>query len=136
VTRRRVVLTEAAKADLKRLQSDNPALPGIALRKLRDLEAGRVEGAPLRKMSATGDLGDCRKLYFGPGDPPSHRIVYRSGDDGQIEVAEVVAVEARDEMYVYLLASSRLKRLPAETTPRYNRVHQRIVQARSRRRQR
>lgn len=78
-------------------------------------------------MAVTGDLADCRKLYFGLGDPPSHRIVFRELDDGMIEVIEVVAVEAREDMYAYLLASVRLGRLPVESRPRYQRPHQATI---------
>lgn len=88
-------------------------------------------------MASTGDLGDCRKLYFGLGQPPSHRIVYRElGPAGDIEILEIVAIEARDELYAYLLASVRLNRLPAESKPRFNRLHQEIVQRRVARRRR
>ncbi len=83
-------------------------------------------------MAKTGDLSDCRKLYFGLGNPPSHRIVYRVLDE-TIEIIEIVAVEARADMYVYLLAALRLGRLPAETKPQLNRVHQQIIAKRARR---
>lgn len=128
---------EAAKADVGRLAKDNPQLAVLALRKVRELENRVIDGVPLEEMAATGDLRDCRKLYFGPGDPPSHRIVYRDlGETGGIEVVEVVAVEAREELYAYLLAASRLGRLPVESKRRFNRLHQQVIQRRaSRRRQ-
>lgn len=31
----------------------------LALRKVRELEAGTVEGVPLEEMAVTGDLSDC-----------------------------------------------------------------------------
>ncbi|MEK7422632.1 MAG: hypothetical protein AAB131_02210 [Actinomycetota bacterium] len=79
-------------------------------------------------MGTTGDLTDCRKLYFGLGDPPSHRIVYR---DLAGEIVEIVAVEARAEMYAYLLAAVRLGRLPIEAKPGFNRVHEQVIARRS-----
>ncbi|HUZ44913.1 MAG TPA: hypothetical protein VMU63_10960 [Acidimicrobiales bacterium] len=126
----------AAVQDLERLRGDDPALPGMALRKVRDLEVGEIEGQPLQEMAVTGDLADCRKVYFGQGNPPSHRIVYRQLDDGAIDVLEIVAVEAREEMYAYLLAAVRLGRLPEESRPRFKRLHQAAIERRSSRRQR
>lgn len=132
---RRATFLAAAKADVGRLAEDDPHLATLALRKVRELEGGVVEGVPLQEMAATGDLGDCRKLYFGPGNPPSHRIVYRDlGESGGVEIVEVVAVEAREELYSYLLASSRLGRLPIESKLRFNRVHQQAIQRRAARR--
>jgi hypothetical protein len=127
----------AAKADVGRLAEDDPQLAVLALRKVRELENRVIDGVPFEEMAATGDLRDCRKLYFGPGDPPSHRIVYRDlGESGRVEVVEVVAVEAREELYAYLLAASRLGRLPVESKRRFNRLHQQVIQRRaSRRRQ-
>ena len=112
---RKAELTSAALADLKRLGEDDPALPRMALGKLRDFEARRIDPIPLGEMAKTGDLGDCFKIYFGPGKPPSHRIVLLQVDESTVEVVEVVAVEARQEAYAYLLAASRLGRLPRET---------------------
>ena len=130
--RRQALFLAAAKADVARLAKDDRRLAQLALQRIRDLELRNVEGAALTDMAATGDLGDCRKLYFGFGEPPSHRIVYRDlGQSGDIEVVEVVAVEAREELYAYLLAAARLGRLPAESKPRFNRLHQQIVQRRA-----
>jgi hypothetical protein len=126
---------EAAKADVRRLANDDKRLARLALERVRDLERRQVDGAPLNDMAATGDLSDCRKLYFGLGSPPSHRIVYRDlGPKGGIEILEVVAVEARDQLYAYLLSAARLGRLPEESRPRLNRIHQQIVQRRAARR--
>lgn len=82
-------------------------------------------------MASYGDLSDCFKVYFGTTDEPTHRIVYRHLDDGDIEVIEAVAVEARADGYVYLLAASRLGRLPKESKRRFDRIHQAMIALRS-----
>ena len=132
---RRALFLDAAKADVGRLAEDDRRLAQLALQTVRALERRDVDGLPLADMALTGDLADCRKLYFGLGSPPSHRIVYREvGPSGDVEIIEVVAVEARDELYAYLLAAARLGRLPDESKPRFNRLHQQIVQRRAGRR--
>jgi hypothetical protein len=133
--RRRAEFLGAAKADVGRLAEDDKQLATLALRTIRRLEEGKVDGAPLHDMAATGDLRDCRKLYFGMGRPPSHRIVYRElASSDEIEIVEVVALEARDELYAYLLAASRLGRLPVESKWRFQRVHQEVIERRAARR--
>jgi hypothetical protein len=134
--RRTVSITSAALADLERLGADDPALPRLALAKLRDYEAGRIDAVPLRSMAKTGDLGDCRKIYFGPGNPPSHRIVVHHIDENTLEVVEVVTTEARQDAYAYLLAANRLGRLPRETKPEFDRVHQTVIARRARKKPR
>ena len=129
--RRTVTLTGAVVNDLKRLTDDNPDLPRLALAKLKDYEAGRIDAVPLQAMAKTGDLGDCRKIYFGPGNSPSHRIVVHHVDETTVEVVEVVAVEARQNAYAYLLAANRLGRLPRETKPEFDRVHQTVIARRA-----
>lgn len=128
--RRTAQFLAAARDDIARLALDDPALARLALRKVRDLEAGLIEGIALHDMARTGDLTDCRKLYFGPGAPPSHRIVYRELPE-RVEVVEVVAAEARAERYAYLLAAVRLGRLPHASRDEYHRVHQAVVQRRA-----
>jgi len=131
--RREVTFLSAAKADIGHLHDDDPDIAKLALRKVKELEAGAVTGVPLEEMAKTGDLGDCHKLYFGPGRPPSHRIVYRvvDGDPSHLEVLEVIAVESRAELYAYLLASSRLGRLPVESKKHFNRLHQDVIERRA-----
>ncbi len=134
---RKATFLEAASDDVGRLAEDDAELATLALRKVRELEARTVEGVPLEEMAVTGDLGDCRKLYFGPGNPPSHRIVYRELDEEEgLEIIEVVAVEAREQLYTYLLAAKRLGRLPVESEPRFRRQHQEVIQRRARQRAR
>jgi len=134
--RRKAVFLRAAEQDLVRLGQDDPDLPRLALGKIRDLESGAVEGERLHEMAATGDLSECRKLYFGKGSPPTHRIVYRDLQDGGVEVLEIIAIEARQDLYAYLLAAVRLGRLPPESDRRYTRVHQEVIKRRSARRTR
>lgn len=95
-------------------------------RALIDLvEAGLVTGEPLKLLASYGDLSDCRKVYFSAtGNGATHRLVYQVVEAvgiATIEVVAVVAVEARDDGYVHLLASKRLGRLPAETQPKLDR---------------
>jgi hypothetical protein len=86
-------------------------LKEIALQRISDVVNGRLSGARLEDMSRTGDLTDCFKLYFDEtgGPDPTYRVVYR---ELAVEVVEVVAVEQREELYVYALAALRLGRLP------------------------
>ena len=133
--RRQLSVAPAATADLKRLHEDDPKLASRARALLGLIEAGEVTGQSLELLASYGDLRDCRKVYFGrTGQDISHRIVYRSDDAGVVEVVEVVAVESREEGYAYLLAASRLGRLPSETRRKFNRVHQGVIARRSQRR--
>ena len=127
---RRVDFLVAAVKDLDRL---TPALRRIAIGLVHDVAERRLDGEPLHSVARAGDLGDCRKIYFGVGNPGSHRIVYRLLDDGSVEVVEIVAIEAREDAYVYLLASIRLGRLPSETRPQFDRLHQRLIAERGQR---
>lgn len=133
-TARRLTLLPAAQADIARLGEDDPALELRATALVTLVQAGRVAGQPLKDLPTYGDLSDCRKVYFGTGasTKPTHRLVYQVvdvEDDGTevVEVVEIVAVEARDEGYVYLLASDRLGRLPEETKPRKKRTHEAVI---------
>ena len=131
---RRVTVLAAAQADIARLGEDDPALELRATALVELIRAGRVTGGELRNLPMYGDLSDCRKVYFAAtrDGPPTHRLVYQvvgTDDDGaeELEVVEVVAVEARDEGYVYLLAADRLQRLPEETKPKKKRVHEATI---------
>lgn len=131
-SKRRVVrLSNDADGDLGRLLEIDRRLGQLAASMMKQLAAGSVTGVPLEKMPKYGDLSDCRKVYFGYGNPPTHRIVYREIDETHIEVFEIVALESRDDAYVYLLAALRLQRLPAETAQEYQSVHQRMIASRA-----
>ena len=132
--RREVRLSDPAVADLVRLNEDDPRIAQLARSYLALLESGKLTGKPLEVMPRYGDLSDCRKIYFGLGSAPTHRIVYLEQDDGTIEIDEVVAIEARPEGYVYLLAANRLGRLPEESKPRFLDLHQQKISERSKRR--
>lgn len=136
--KRRAHYLPAATADLGGLEQDNHRLV-VRAQALVELVVDReIEGEELKLLASYGDLSDCRKIYFGVTSEPTHRIVYRLLADEEIEVVQVVAVEQREEGYVYLLAAQRLARLPGETKKRLNRVHQGVIKRRSesRRRQR
>ena len=128
---RKIDISPDARQDLLRLKSFDIALATVAASMLKRLASGSVTGVPLEKMPKFGDLSDCRKVYFGYGSPPSHRIVYRIIDERRIEICEVIAVESRDDAYVYLLTALRLQRLPTETTYEYESVHQRMIASRA-----
>ncbi len=130
-TPRKIDISPDARQDLLRLKSIDVALATVAASMLKRLASGSISGVPLEKMPKFGDLSDCRKVYFGYGNPPTHRIVYREIDETQIEVFEIVAVESRDDAYVYLLTALRLQRLAQETHREYMSVHQRIIAERA-----
>ena len=119
---------EAARADLERLRQDDERLARRALAQIRLIETGRLDGRPLQDLALYGDLSDCRKLYFGAEQ--GHNT-HRTSCHGHLELIEIVALEQRQDGYVYLLAANRLERLPAETRPKFNRVHQAAIAARS-----
>jgi len=131
---RTIDISPDARQDLLRLKASDIALVTVAASMLKRLASGSVTGVPLEKMPKFGDLSDCRKVYFGYGNPPSHRIVYRLVDETRIEICEVIAVESRDDAYVYLLTALRLQRLPQETHQEYMSVHQRIIAERAKKR--
>jgi len=72
-------------------------------------------GKPLAKLPMTGDLSECRKIYF---DQARHRIVYRLLPDEQNPVtADIIAVGPRAAAQVYADAVRRLSQ-PAATPNR------------------
>lgn len=120
-----------AREDVRRLTKLDRRLAVVAATALRNISNGSTVGVPLEKMAKFGDLSDCRKVYFGYGDPPTHRIVYRELDENTIEIIDVVAIESREDAYVYLLTAERLRRLPEETRQEFTSVHQRIIAKRA-----
>ena len=120
-----------AREDVRRLTKLDRRLAVVASSALRNIANGTTVGVPLEKMAKFGDLSDCRKVYFGYGNPPTHRIVYRELDEETIEIIDVVALESREDAYVYLLAAERLRRLPEETQQEFKSVHQRIIAKRA-----
>jgi hypothetical protein len=128
--RRRWQAHPAAEQDLIRLGNDHPRLPLRAIALLDLIDAGRLSGTPLADSAFYGDLSDCFKFYFGLGEAPTHRLVYRSLADGRVEVLELIAAEQREHGYVYLLASKRLGRLPVTTQRAFDRIHQTVIRRR------
>jgi hypothetical protein len=128
---RHIDISPEARQDLLRLKATDVALATAAASMLKRLASGSLSGQTLEKMPKFGDLSDCRKVYFGYGNPPTHRIVYREIDETHIEVFEIIALESRDDAYVYLLAALRLQRLPSETAQEYQSVHQRMIASRA-----
>jgi hypothetical protein len=120
-----------AREDVRRLTKLDRRLAVVASSALRNIANGTTVGVPLEKMAKFGDLSVCRKVYFGYGNPPTHRIVYRELDEETIEIIDVVALESREDAYVYLLAAERLRRLPEETQQEFKSVHQRIIAKRA-----
>lgn len=120
-----------AREDVRRLTKLDRRLAVVAATALRNISNGSTVGVPLEKMAKFGDLSDCRKVYFGYGNPPTHRIVYRELDENTIEIIDVVAIESREDAYVYLLTAERLRRLPDETQQEFKSVHQRIIAKRA-----
>lgn len=87
-----------------------------AIQTIADIRRGVRVGAPLDYRAGTGDLRDCRKVYFdivGAGHKPRFRLVYLVVDE-VVEVlsAEVVAVGVRADLDAYHLAALRLGRHP------------------------
>lgn len=65
-------------------------------------------GKPLDYAPQTGDLSDCRKLYF---DNARHRIVYRLlPNERKPTRVDVIAVGPREALEVYEAAIERLGR--------------------------
>lgn len=97
----RVVLTSAAKEDIRDLDGSARALVLKALTKLGTEPEKR--GAPLGSPS-TSNLTSFRKLVVGDRQ---YRVVYRVENDGSVCVVWVIA--SRVDRECYDLAKSRLK---------------------------
>lgn len=109
---RHLLFTGAARQDVRELARTDVALARAALRLAKGIASGEVQGVPLRRFGKTGDLGDCRKAYFGrQADDDTHRLVFRVRRDGTVEIVEVLVVAEREGDVAYLLAGLRLGRL-------------------------
>lgn len=103
-------LRALARADL---ETDMAALDTDALRREAAAMMLRLKRRPhlgkrLYRDARTGDLSDCRKVYF---DEARHRIVYRLlPSDGAPTRIEIIAVGPRARLDVYRKASERLSR--------------------------
>jgi hypothetical protein len=100
-------------ADDIRALPDDPARRA-AIQAIADVRRGVRVGIPLDHHGETGDLRDCRKVYFdsaGTGQKPRFRLVYLV-TDGDVEVlaAEVIAVGHRSGLGAYHSAAVRLGR--------------------------
>ncbi len=100
-------------------REDILALPSRQLQKaalqiVMDVAKGRRRGRPLESHVATGDLSDCRKVYFDEvgSNRPRFRLVYRLLPD-EVQAVEVaaVAVGMREALAAYVAAASRLGRM-------------------------
>lgn len=100
-------------------QRDIYDLPTVALRRraiklLAHVAKGEIHGARLDARVATGDLSDCRKLYFDedPSNPkPTYRLVYRlTPNEAHAVAVEAVSVGERFELDAYLRAQRNLGR--------------------------
>ena len=95
------------------VQADFDALPTDDLRReaagyLLRLKRQPFLGLPLENLPSTGDLSDCRKVYF---DEARYRIVYRLlPDEIHPEHVEVIAIGPRQHGAVYQAALGRLGR--------------------------
>lgn len=88
--RRHISFTEAARQDVRELAHSDLPLARNALRLAKAIADGRVQGFPLRHFGKTGDLGDCRKAYFGRrAEGDTHRIVFRLRADAERAIARI-----------------------------------------------
>jgi len=99
-------------------QQDIDALPDLATKKMALdmlvlIRDGKIAGVKLDSRVGTGDLDDCRKLYFDPdgSGKPRYRLVYRYTPDEIHAVAiEAVAVGRRANLDAYQRAIVNLGR--------------------------
>lgn len=99
-------------------EQDLFALPSRELMKrtltlLVEVANGNLEGQRLESLASTGDLSDCRKLYFDVDNnqKPRYRLVYRLTPNEVLAVAvEAVAVGERLNLDAYVRAARNLGR--------------------------
>jgi ParE toxin of type II toxin-antitoxin system, parDE len=101
-----VVVRAEAEEDLRALGSNKLRLEAVKL--IVALKIAPRLGRPLEHNPQTGDLSDCRKLYF---DNARHRIVYRLlPSERKPTTVDVIAVGPREALEVYEAAVERLGR--------------------------
>ena len=96
---------------------------------MRRIERDPDIGESCGWRSSTGDLSDCRKLYFDADDDPSkvsldtrrrsryYRIVYRVVEDGEVEIIAIgPGHPPPDHDAVYVTAGQRLGRVSVSMT--------------------
>lgn len=86
----------------------------LALKKIKLIKEGKLQGRPLSDKKSTGDLSDCRKVLFDTRNdiPPRFRIVYRElKNDIEVVAVEILSVGERFELEAYIQAAIRLERL-------------------------
>lgn len=86
-----------------------------ALTLLVEISRGNLAGQKLEALVATGDLSDCRKIYFDidNNQKPRYRLVYRlTPDEVRAVAVEAVAVGERRSLDAYRRAATNLGRLP------------------------
>ncbi|GAA1328153.1 hypothetical protein ACFSWE_11400 [Leucobacter albus] len=111
---------DAKLSMLPGFKRDFDALGTHALRKLTlevigHIKTGAITGKPLEALANTGDLSDCRKVYFDfpdrAGDKPRYRLVYReSHNEFSFVSIEMVAVGNRQNLDAYMRALKNLGR--------------------------
>lgn len=82
---------------------------------LVEVARGNLSGLELEKLVATGDLSDCRKIYFDidNNQKPRYRLVYRLMPNEIRAVAvEAVSVGERRGLGAYVRAARNLGRIP------------------------
>jgi len=95
----------------------NRALMERALALLVEVSNGNLTGQPLEELVATGDLSDCRKIYFDADNnqKPQYRLVYRlTPNEVRAVAVEAVSVGERRNLDAYVRAARNLGRLPGE----------------------
>lgn len=86
-----------------------------ALTLLVEVSRGNLTGQELEALVATGDLSDCRKIYFDIDDnqKPRYRLVYRlTPSEVRAVAVEAVSVGERRGLDAYMRAAKNLGRLP------------------------
>ncbi len=98
--------------DVRALPSAN--LQRLAIQILIDVSTCELAGVPLDERVSTGDLSDCRKVYFDERDgKPRFRLVYRLlPNEIEAVIVEGVAGGYRERLRVYVAAAQRLGRFP------------------------